>query len=151
MWSWLLSCILQFCSAYGNMYGVILPTCIAQAEWQIYCTMTSWNNYVNVNRCLIENWGSHGNESVDCGLLGRDIVYFCRLLPTFQRNISPPSSRKWYVPLKRWQPPIGLNDGTTQKTTIDKCQSSGQKNRVKVDSESERPRLCDGLRYTGRC
>jgi hypothetical protein len=36
--------------------------------------------------------GSHGGEDVGVGLLGCDVVLTCMSMPTFRRNILPPSS-----------------------------------------------------------
>jgi hypothetical protein len=40
---------------------------------------------------LYEIWGSHGSEDVDVGLLVCNVVWTCRLIPAFRRNILPPS------------------------------------------------------------
>jgi hypothetical protein len=40
----------------------------------------------------LEIWGSHGGKDVDVVLLGCNAVWTCRQIPTFRRNILPPSS-----------------------------------------------------------
>jgi hypothetical protein len=37
-------------------------------------------------------WGSHGSEDINVGLLGSNNVWTCWQIPTFQRNILPPTS-----------------------------------------------------------
>jgi hypothetical protein len=38
-------------------------------------------------------WCSHGVEDVCIGLLGCDVMWTCRWVPTFQRNILPPAPK----------------------------------------------------------
>jgi hypothetical protein len=38
----------------------------------------------------------YGFNYVNCGLLGCDAMQCCGWLPTYQRNIPPPSSRQKY-------------------------------------------------------
>jgi hypothetical protein len=51
-------------------------------------------------------WGFHSSYNLDCDLLSYKAVWFCRWLPTFQRNLLPPS----YPTISSYK--------TTQKTTF---------------------------------
>jgi hypothetical protein len=62
----------------------------------------------------------YGGEYSDYGLVGRDIVYSCKWIPPFQRNMLPPCSGangRWrhYVPPEHQYSPARLHGVTTQE------------------------------------
>jgi hypothetical protein len=73
----------------------------------ITVTAKSYEYFVLIQDCDC----SDSSEAVDFGLLGFDVVWKCRQIPTFQRNILPTSAGmkslqpcRWIrcVHLKRW-------------------------------------------------
>jgi hypothetical protein len=54
----------------------------------LQCSVASADNLF----LLYQIWGGHGGENGKYGILNYNVLYFCRWLPTFRRNISHSSN-----------------------------------------------------------
>jgi len=72
------------CSCLRSWWRVVVPpeTCRAVSRWNKLCNVASCWIYIRIFLWCMDPWMLNS----DCGLLGDDIVYFCRRLPTSLRE-----------------------------------------------------------------
>jgi hypothetical protein len=84
---------------YAKKVSFLSKSFILSIEWRDYKQRWNDKEKMEVVVAYLKAWGFHSDDCLECGILGRNNIYFCRKIPIFRRNMLPPSSELWGIGL----------------------------------------------------